>query len=97
MISSKSRYASSTVTPGTNLMGNDIMVIQFTQPKDASFNFTYHQVTANDQVDLLANKNYGDPTLWWIIAKANPEVTDWMNLTVGILIRIPKLGSLAAV
>jgi aryl-phospho-beta-D-glucosidase BglC (GH1 family) len=97
MISSKSRYSASTVTPGSSLAGNDIMVIQFTQPIDKTFTFTYHQVKANDYVDLLANVEYGDPTLWWIIANANPEVTDWMNLTVGSLIRIPKLTSLVAV
>jgi len=34
-------------------------------------------VRTNDRVDLLANRAYGDPSLWWQVADANPEeVTD---------------------
>ena len=45
-------------------------------------------ITQNgDRFDNLANQFYGDPTLWWFIARANNMVT--MNVEVGKHIRIP--------
>lgn len=96
MIAPNSRYATSVVLPGTDINGVDIQVVEFQQPHDRTFKFTWHQVTANDFVDILAYRTYGDSTLWWIIARANPEITDWMGLNVnniGQLLRIPVLGS----
>ena len=40
-----------------------------------------------DRLDLLANEYYGDPHLWWYIAKAN-NLT-FMTLPVGTKLRIP--------
>jgi len=43
-----------------------------------------------DRYDLLANQYYGDKSLWWIIATANPFITqDTLNPPQGIQIRIP--------
>ena len=50
---------------------NDIWVI--TQP--------------GDRFDLLAHQFYGDPNLWWYIAKAN-NLT-FMSLPSGVSLRIP--------
>lgn len=94
-ISATSRYAQSTVVPAQNLDGTDILAIVFTPPTDTTITFTYHQVTGNDYVDVLANRYYGDPTLWWVIANANPEVTNWTSLIVGSLLRIPNLQAVA--
>ena len=46
-----------------------------------------------DRFDNLANQFYGDPTLWWFIARANNMVT--MNVEVGKTLRIPANTSLA--
>jgi nucleoid-associated protein YgaU len=43
--------------------------------------------TQGDRLDNLANKFYGDATLWWYIARANNLKT--MNLEPGTSIRIP--------
>ena len=40
-----------------------------------------------DRLDLLANQFYGDPTLWWYIAKANGLKT--MIVPIGTSLRIP--------
>ena len=40
-----------------------------------------------DRFDNLALQYYGDPSLWWFIARANNMVT--MNVEVGKYIRIP--------
>tara|TARA_B100001250_G_scaffold377712_1_gene367001 strand:- start:403 stop:669 length:267 start_codon:yes stop_codon:yes gene_type:complete len=40
-----------------------------------------------DRLDTLAYEYYGNPQLWWFIAKANKLVT--MNVPVGTSLRIP--------
>jgi len=42
------------------------------------------------RMDSLSNQYYGSPDLWWIIARANPELFDGnMFLKVGKEYRIP--------
>ena len=41
-----------------------------------------------DRFDLLAAQFYGDPNLWWYIAKANG--LKFMTIPVGTNLRIPK-------
>tara|TARA_B100000287_G_C20650158_1_gene786574 strand:- start:260 stop:526 length:267 start_codon:yes stop_codon:yes gene_type:complete len=40
-----------------------------------------------DRLDTLAFEYYGDPHLWWLIARANKLVG--MNIPVGTSLRIP--------
>ena len=40
-----------------------------------------------DRLDLLANQYYGDPQLWWFIARVNHLKT--MNVEAGTSLRIP--------
>ena len=50
------------------------------------------QVISNegDYLDTLAYKYYGDPTLWFIIANANPGLGKGrMSITPGLTLRIP--------
>ncbi len=44
-----------------------------------------------ERLDLLANKYYQNPDLWWVIMKANPNKLrrDSFFMPVGIQIRIP--------
>jgi hypothetical protein len=43
-----------------------------------------------DRYDLLANRYYGDKSLWWIISIANPSITqDTLNPPEGMQLRIP--------
>jgi hypothetical protein len=44
-----------------------------------------------ERLDLLANKYYQNPDLWWIIMKANPNKLrrDSFFMPIGIQIRIP--------
>ena len=41
-----------------------------------------------DRFDLLANQFYGNPNLWWYIAKAN-NLT-FMTIPIGTSLRIPQ-------
>ena len=44
--------------------------------------------TEGDRLDNLAFQYYGDPSLWWYLAKAN-NLTD-MNVPAGIKLRVPS-------
>lgn len=45
-----------------------------------------------DRLDLLANQYYKDSSLWWVIAKANPNKIrrDGFHVKPGLQIRIPS-------
>lgn len=45
-----------------------------------------------DRLDLLAQRYYKDTSLWWIIARANPDKIrrDGFHIKSGIQIRIPS-------
>jgi len=47
-----------------------------------------HVWTTGDRLFKLADKHYGDPKLWWIIAWYNNKPTE-DHLSVGDLIQIP--------
>lgn len=96
MISATSRYKNATVTAGIDRDGDDIMLIQFQEPSDTTFKYTLYQVDDQTFIDVIASRFYGDPTQWWFIAQANPEILDWTNLIAGTIIRIPTIASLAA-
>lgn len=90
MINSNSRYAQSTLVP-MNYEGNDITVIVPGAQSAFSFNFIWYQLTALDRLDTLAYQFYLDPTLWWKIADANPEIMQWDAIELGTVIRVPVL------
>ena len=47
----------------------------------------YFIATQGDRCDNLANRFYGDSTLWWFIAKVNNLTTN--NIPAGTSLRIP--------
>jgi nucleoid-associated protein YgaU len=92
LISSSSRYSKNTVQ---NLTGSDGIIRQTIMPRaSVSRNLVVTDYTwrAGDRVDLLAARAYGDETLWWVMADANPQILDWTSIPVGTIVRIP-LGS----
>jgi len=65
------------------------MTIVPARPTAYWFDFTYYSLKAGDRLDLLATDLFGDGTLWWKIADANPEILDWTDLKVGTVLRLP--------
>ena len=47
-----------------------------------------------DRLDLLAYDYYGDEGLWWVISRANPDVTrrDSFFIKMGVQVRIPDVN-----
>ena len=59
-------------------------------PRSHEIAFTFYIIREGDRADLLAQRFLGKPSLWWILARANPEILDWFDLKVGTIIRIPN-------
>lgn len=55
---------------------------------------TYIRTTTIERIDLLANKFYGDTTLWWVIAAANGLGKGSLYVPVDSIIRIPDASSI---
>ena len=51
----------------------------------------YVETEFGDRLDLLANQFYGDVTLYWIIAIANPNSINFgsISIPIGTQLRIP--------
>jgi hypothetical protein len=90
-ISATSRYAASSVVTITSTQtGQPVNVIVPSQQQAYTFSYISHMITDRDRMDLLANQYLGDPTAWWQIADANPDIAlDWSNLVPGTIIRVP--------
>lgn len=56
------------------------------QPSDTDIQVISNQ---EDYLDALAYKYYGDPTLYWIIARANNLGKGRLSVPAGIVLRIP--------
>lgn len=67
------RYYSTTRYPEIPRSNSDIYVV----------------TTIGDRFDILANQYYGNPSLWWVIASANPEYVSSLYPPPGIQLRIP--------
>jgi hypothetical protein len=55
-----------------------------------SENDVYLYTIRGDRLDNLANQFYKDPSLWWILSVANPDLpNDSLYPTIGYQLRIP--------
>ena len=57
---------------------------------DRDIDDIYIYTKVGDRLDLLANKYYGDPSYWVIIAATNHLGKGTLAVPAGIQIRIPK-------
>lgn len=56
-----------------------------------SFNDTYIYTSIGDRFDTLAQSYYGNPSLWWVISVANPQLKqNSYTPPPGIQLRIPS-------
>jgi nucleoid-associated protein YgaU len=54
---------------------------------------TYIQTITIERLDTLADRFYGDATLWWVIAAANGIGKGTLRVPRGIKLRIPNITS----
>lgn len=94
MILPNSRYANSTIATvqaTSTFGGGNVSVIVPSTALAYNFQYVSHQVMLGERIDSIAFQYYTDPTLWYYIAYANPEIMWWDNLTPGAIIRVPLL------
>ena len=89
MIDNSSRYSGAKTTVVDGPSGARMTIVPGRQVSWA-FNFTYYAMKDGDRIDLLALDLYGDGSLWWKIADANPAILDWTDITVGTILRLPS-------
>lgn len=90
MISQTSRYNRNVVAPVTDEAGVTRLTILPLAPAARTFTVQYYSWGLHDRVDLVAKRFYDSEQLWWMIADANPQITLWLNLPQGTVIRIPQ-------
>lgn len=90
MISNSSRYANSVLVTDTKNDGTQVIVLTPSDAISYTFTYTFYTTTGSDRIDTIANAYYGDPTLWWKIGDANPEIMKWDSIPPGTTIRIPN-------
>lgn len=86
----KSRYANERVARVLGTGGERKPTIFRAPPADWRFSYDPHLVVEGDRLDMLAERAYGDPELWWVLAEANPELDAPEPLTPGTTLRIPR-------
>jgi nucleoid-associated protein YgaU len=91
MIASNSRYLN-TPQVTENINGTDILYLTPASPAAYTFQYSFYVVNGSDRIDNIAATFLGDPTQWFLIANANPEIMNWFNLTAGTIIRIPVVS-----
>jgi len=67
----------------------DTVVLPLTAPRGDDLTY---RVKGNDRIDLLAQRFYQNPVLWWVIAWANNMEILPTDLKEGADIRIPSLN-----
>lgn len=90
MISARSRYTSSVISVVEDPSRGSVITVEPREQETQVFNFTYLVLEMEDRLDLIAYRVYGDATLWWRIADANPEILDWAEVQPGTVLRIPS-------
>jgi nucleoid-associated protein YgaU len=54
---------------------------------------TYIQTITVERLDTLADRFYGDATMWWVIAAANGIGKGTLRVPRGVKLRIPNITS----
>ena len=62
-------------------------------PNVVGMSDTYIQTITIERLDTLADRFYGDATLWWVIAAANGIGKGTLRVPRGIKLRIPNITS----
>lgn len=62
--------------------------------REKSYLGTYHTVTLREEnrLDIIADEEYGDQKLYWVIAMAN-NIIDPFNVKQGSVLKIPQIAT----
>lgn len=91
MIAANSRYSNSKLVTET-VNDNDVLYITPSSPTAYTFAFNYYVVDGSDRIDNIAAAFLSDPTQWYLIGDANPQIMNWLEISPGTIIRIPRVS-----
>lgn len=90
MINADSRYVTAVIQTVQARDGRARREMRIPFPISREIQYTYYRVSQGDRPDTLAAQFYDNPQLWWVIADANPEYLQWLDMPIGASIRIPS-------
>lgn len=91
-IVSGSRYEASVVDYfRKNEYGNTLPIVFYKFDSLSNISFITHTFVQGETLEKLAKAYFDRSDLWWTIAEYNPEVTDFLNITPGTVLRIPNV------
>jgi nucleoid-associated protein YgaU len=79
MVFQGSRYAGVQVITPPDVSGQRHRVLALRTPAETP-GVIEHVVSEGDRLDLLAHRFYGEPTKYWLILDANPDVLNPFQL-----------------
>jgi hypothetical protein len=87
-----SRYEYSTIDFVSKTVGgyaNPIVFYQFSTL--GQITYFEHSYLPGERLDQLADTYYKNPEFWWLIPEFNPQITDFTNIPVGTVLKIPNV------
>jgi phage tail protein X len=89
-IATDSRYVTATITTAVGPDNETRQEMRPAFPRSRVITYTFYRVVDGERVDTIARDFYGNAQLWWMIADANPEIFDWLDIDPGTILRIPN-------
>lgn len=90
MIFTDSRYADGTLVKAQDSRTGDYRLGVYRKFPTKKAPFYQYTWVEGDRIDMVANTLLGNPSFWWQIMDANPEVINPSNIPVGTVLRIPR-------
>lgn len=85
-----SRYATAEVLAVTDRAGITRQTLVPRLRGARGFTVLDYAWNEGDRPDLVAGRAYGDETMWWVLAQANPQILDWTEVPPGTIVRVPS-------
>lgn len=63
--------------------------------QDGTITYTESELRAGDRLDVVAGREYGNASLWWVIAAAS-DIGWGLQVPPGTYLRIPRIEDIAA-
>lgn len=86
-----SRYNNSEIDYiSTREYGDTTAVVFYSFSELGKLSWSEYVWKSEDRLEQVAQSFYNNPNSWWLIAEANPEIEDVLNIPAGAILRVPK-------
>lgn len=91
MIFTDSRYADGTLIKAQDSRTGNYRLGVYRKFPTKTVQYFQYVWAEGDRIDMVANNIMGNPSFWWQIMDANPEIINPMDIPVGTVIRVPRV------